>query len=101
VSDGLVGIVFATEFLRPDFAESTDTPLKLIVEQIRYVSELIGVEHVALGSDFDGAAVPGELGDVAGVPKILAALADFGFNNEEIAAIAWHNWRRVLNAWWR
>jgi len=101
VSNGLVGIVFATEFLRPDFAEDADTPLQVIVEQIRYVSDLIGVEHVALGSDFDGAMVPEELGDVAGVPKLLAALADSGFSNEEIASIAWHNWRRVLDAWWR
>jgi membrane dipeptidase len=99
--DGLVGIVFATEFLRPDFASNADTPLQLIVEQMRYVSELIGVEHVSLGSDFDGAVVPEELSDVAGIPRLLNALADSGFTGDEIAAIAWHNWRRVLGAWWQ
>ena len=61
----------------------------------------IGVEHVALGSDFDGATVPAELGDVAGVPKVLDALRDAGFADGDIAAIAWDNWRRVLDAWWR
>ena len=58
-SGGLVGIVFATAFLRPDFADDPDTPLALIAEHARHVADLIGVEHVALGSDFDGATVPG------------------------------------------
>ena len=64
------------------------------------MADRIGVAHVALGSDFDGATVPAELGDVAGMPKLIAALAAGGFTGEEIAAIAWHNWRRVLAAWW-
>ena len=54
-TDGLVGIVFAVPFLRPDFAEDPDTPLELIAEHAAYIAERIGVEHVALGSDFDGA----------------------------------------------
>jgi membrane dipeptidase len=100
-SGGLVGIVFACPFLRPDFADDADTPLGLIAEHAAYVAERIGVEHVGLGSDFDGATIPAALGDVAGVPRLLAALADTGFREEEIAAIAWGNWRRVLDAWWK
>ena len=99
-SDGLVGIVFACPFLRPDFDDDADTPIALIAEHVRYVAERIGVEHVALGSDFDGARVPAALGDVAGLPVLLDALARAGFSEEEVAAIAWHNWRRVLDAWW-
>jgi membrane dipeptidase len=100
-SGGLVGIVFATAFLRPDFADDPDTPVDLIAEHARYVADRIGVEHVALGSDFDGATVPAELGGVAGLPKLLEALRDAGFDDEELAAICWHNWRRVLAVWWR
>ncbi len=100
-SGGLVGIVFATVFLRPDFADDPDTPLTLIAEHARYVANRIGVEHVALGSDFDGATVSAELGDAAGLPKLLEALRDVGFDDEELAAICWHNWRRVLADWWR
>lgn len=100
-SGGLVGIVFATVFLRPDFADDPDTPLALIAEHARYVADRIGVEHVALGSDFDGATVPAELGDAAGLPKLLGALREVGFNEEELTAICWQNWRRVLAAWWR
>jgi membrane dipeptidase len=56
---------------------------------------------VAFGSDFDGATIPDELGDVAGYPKLIGALANNGFTGAEIRAIAWENWRRVLDAWWR
>ena len=98
-SEGLVGIVFASSFLRPDFAEDPHTPLELIVEHARYVADRIGAEHVALGSDFDGATVA--LHDAADLPKLLDALADDGFSADELAGIAWKNWRRVLAAWWR
>jgi membrane dipeptidase len=100
-TDGLVGIVFATVFLRPDFADDADTPIALIAEHARYVADRIGVRHVALGSDFDGATVPAALGDAGGLPKLVEALRAVGFDEEELAAICWHNWRRVLAAWWR
>lgn len=99
-SGGLVGIVFACPFLRADFADDPDTPLELIVAHARYVSDRIGIAHVAFGSDFDGATIPAALGDVSGMPTLLSAFADAGFSAEEIAAIAWKNWRRVLDAWW-
>jgi membrane dipeptidase len=100
-SDGLVGIVFASLFLRPDFEDTGDTPMSVIVEHACYVAERIGVRHVALGSDFDGAIIPDELGDVAGVPRLIEALGDAGFDNQELEALAWDNWRRVLDAWWK
>lgn len=100
-SDGLVGIVFATVFLRPDFADTPATPLALIAEHARYVAERIGIRHVALGSDFDGATIPAELGDAAGLPKLLEALRSAGFGEDDLEAICWRNWRRVLDAWWR
>lgn len=98
---GLVGIVFATPFLRADFADDADTPLELIAEHARYVAERIGAEHVALGSDFDGATIPAPLGDASGLPRLVEALREVGFDETELAAICWGNWRRVLAAWWR
>jgi membrane dipeptidase len=59
------------------------------------------VQHVALGSDFDGTVIPDAVGDVAGLPRVLDALAAAGFNERELAAVAHGNWRRVLAAWWR
>jgi membrane dipeptidase len=100
-SGGLVGIVFATVFTRADFASDPDTPLATIAAHARYVADRIGVDHVALGSDFDGATVPAALGDVAGLPKLLDAFRAVGFTDPELERIAWSNWRRVLAAWWR
>jgi membrane dipeptidase len=100
-SGGLVGIVYATAFIRPDMADDLDTPLAAIADHARYVADRIGVDHVALGSDFDGATLPAPLGDVAGLPKLLDALRAVGFDEDELERIAWSNWRRVLDAWWR
>jgi membrane dipeptidase len=100
-SDGLVGIVFACPFLREDFADDADTPVELIARHAAYVAERIGVEHVALGSDFDGATIPAGLGDVAGMPRVLDALAGAGITGAALEAVAWGNWRRVLGAWWK
>ena len=97
---GLVGVVFATAFLREDFADDRDTPIELIAAHARHVADRIGVDHVALGSDFDGAMIPERVGDCAGLPRVLDALAGAGFDESEVRAIAWHNWRRVLGAWW-
>jgi membrane dipeptidase len=98
---GLVGIVFSSSFLRPDFADVEDTPLELIADHARYVADRIGVAHVALGSDFDGTTIPRAVGDAAGVPRVIKELARVGFDEPELEAIAWRNWRRVLAAWWR
>jgi membrane dipeptidase len=101
-TDGLVGIVFACPFLRADFADDGEsTPMHEIVRHAVYVAERIGPRHVALGSDFDGATIPAELGDVTGLPRLLDALAAAGFSDGDLRALAWENWRRVLGAWWR
>ena len=99
-TDGLVGVVFAVGFLREDGADDTDTPLETIVAHARYIADLIGVDHVALGSDFDGAGIPDALGDVTGLPRLLDALRADGFTEDEVERIAWGNWRRVLGASW-
>ena len=99
-SGGLVGIVFGAPFVREDGAEDADTPLAAIVAHIRYAADRIGVEHVGLGSDFDGVTIPDELGDVTGLPRLLEALAADGFTEDEVRAIAWDNWRRVLGRAW-
>jgi membrane dipeptidase len=99
-SGGLVGIVFAVAFLRADGADRTDTPLETIVAHVRHVADRIGVDHVALGSDFDGATIPDALGDVRGLPRLLDALRADGFTEDELRAIAWENWRRALERAW-
>ena len=99
-SGGLVGIVYAVHFVRPDGAEDADTPLETIAAHVRHVADRIGVDHVALGSDFDGATIPDALGDVTGLPRLLDAIRATGFSEDEMERIAWGNWRRVLEAAW-
>jgi membrane dipeptidase len=99
-SGGLVGIVYAVRFVRADGAEELDTPLETIAAHVRHVADRIGVEHVALGSDFDGAEIPAALGDAAGLPRLLDAIRAAGFTEAEMEQIAWANWRRVLEAAW-
>jgi membrane dipeptidase len=99
-SGGLVGVVFAVGFLRADGRDDPDTPLEAIVAHVRYVADRIGVEHTALGSDFDGATIPAPLGDAAGLPRLLDALRADGFAEAELRAIAWGNWRRALETAW-
>ncbi len=99
-SGGLIGIVFAVAFVRDDGRDDADTPLSTLAAHVRYVADRIGVQYVAFGSDFDGATVPGDLGDAAGLPRLLDALRDAGFGEEDLQAIAWDNWRRTLGRAW-
>ena len=99
-SGGIVGIVFAPAFVRADGADDEATPLSTLVAHVRHAAEVAGIDHVGLGSDFDGAPMPSAIGDVAGLPRLLEALRDGGFSADEVQRIAWGNWRRVLAAAW-
>lgn len=99
-SDGLVGVNFNVFDLRPDGKRDPDAALDVIVRHIRYIANRIGVEHVALGSDFDGATMPPQLKDVAGFPRLIHALENTGFLPEDMAKICHQNWQRVLAQTW-
>jgi membrane dipeptidase len=99
-SGGLVGINFHIGFLRADGQAEEPTSLTEIVRHARYVADLVGVDHVGLGSDFDGAHMPDDLGDVTGLPRLIEALKDHGFDDADVRAIAHGNWLRVLEATW-
>ena len=100
-SGGLVGVNFCVGFLRPDGQYDPETPIADIVRHIDHIAGRIGIEHVALGSDFDGATMPRELGDVAGLPKLVAALRARGYKETDLAKITHRNWVRVLVQTWK
>lgn len=64
------------------------------VRAMRYVSDLVGVEHVALGSDFDGSVTT--VFDASGWVKLTEALLNDGFTSEEVRAIMGDNAIRVF-----
>ncbi len=99
-SDGMVGVNFAVAFLREDGGESEDTPLEMVVRHVDYLVERVGIDRVGWGSDFDGAKVPKELGDVSGLPKLLAALRAGGYDEAALEKLANGNWIRVLGTTW-
>ncbi|WP_010532034.1 dipeptidase [Lentibacillus jeotgali] len=100
-SNGLAGINFAVNMLREDGGLGTDISLDEIVRHVAYIAEKFGVEHVALGSDFDGTTVPDSLGDVTGLPKLIERLKVHGFHDSELQKITYGNWMRVLRDTWK
>jgi len=95
-SRGLVGLNFATGFLRPDGRMRADTGLDLMIRHLDALLEALGEDGVGLGSDFDGALVPAAIGDASGLPRLLAAMAERGYGRALIEKIAWRNWLDVL-----
>jgi len=99
-SNGVAGVNFAITFLREDGLLIPDTPITEIVRHIDYFVERMGIDHVAFGSDFDGAEIPAELGGVAGLPKLVDALRGAGYDDVAVAKITHGNWLRVLRDTW-
>ncbi|MGI9050806.1 MAG: dipeptidase [Rubrobacteraceae bacterium] len=99
-SGGMVGVNFAVSFLREDGHDNPNTPLETVVRHVDYLVERLGVDRVGFGSDFDGAKVPREIKDVSGLPKLLAALRERGYGDEDLSKLAHGNWLRVLRTTW-
>jgi membrane dipeptidase len=99
-SGGLVGVNFAVSFLRPDGGRDKNTPLELIVQHAEHLLEHLGEDGVGFGSDFDGAQMPAELENAAGLQKLVAAMRERGFSKKLIEKVCFRNWLRVLKRTW-
>ncbi len=86
---GVIGIGFW------DAAVCAPTP-QATARAMRHVRDLVGIEHVALGSDFDGAVTTGF--DASGMAAVTQALMDQGFSDEEIRLAMGGNVVRLLEA---
>jgi membrane dipeptidase len=71
-----------------------------MVDHISYMVDRMGIDCVALGSDFDGATMPAELKDAAGLPRLMQVLENRGFKRDDLTKIAHGNWVRVLRDTW-
>lgn len=89
---GVVGIVLYPEFL----ADHKEVYIKDYVDHIDYVVNLIGIDHVGIGSDFDGASMPKDLKDSSEIYKISQELINRGYKKEDIEKILGKNMIRVL-----
>ncbi|MFQ3459052.1 dipeptidase [Bradyrhizobium sp. UFLA01-814] len=100
-SDGVVGVNFSVKNVRPDAEDNADTPLHMLARHFRYLVDRIGIERVAIGSDFDGTIVPAAIKDASGLQNVIAALLASGFDEDSIRKIAFDNWMRVFQLTWR
>ncbi len=70
-----------------------------VADHIDHMCEVMGFEHVGIGSDYDGIAdVPDGLEDVSALPNLLEELAQRGYGETKLGAIAGGNFLRVLRA---
>ena len=78
-------------------ADTNECTVHDVIDHIDYVSKLIGVDHVGLGSDFDGVPrLPKQLEDVAAYPVITQGLIDRGYSDEDIRKVLGDNLMRVF-----
>jgi membrane dipeptidase len=73
-------------------------PFKSLIDHIDHIAKVAGVDHVGLGSDFDGVsgATPRGMGSAADLPKITQALLDRGYSADDIKKILGSNLLRVF-----
>ena len=95
-SRGMVGLNFATGFLRPDGAMNPDTGIDVMVRHLDYIIDRLGEDRVGLGSDFDGATVPAAIGSAAGLPVLIDALRAKGYSEPLLSKLGSGNWLDVL-----
>lgn len=95
-SGGLVGLNFHVAFLREDCRVDDDTPIAVMLRHLDHLIERLGEGGVALGSDYDGCELPREIGDVTGLPRLVAAMRQAGYGETLIARICRENWLDVM-----
>ncbi|MGI8907800.1 MAG: dipeptidase [Candidatus Sumerlaeaceae bacterium] len=101
---GVVGVNFSGDFLKR--SESGELKLRVgpptidtVVEQIDHIVQVAGIDHVGIGSDYDGGIRPARgLETAADAPKLISALRQHGYTDAGIRKIAGENFLRVLQA---
>lgn len=90
----------AMKAFRAEFEQTHPAPhatIADVVAHLQHLREVVGVDHVGLGGDYDGIdRLPDGLDDVSGYPRLLAALRDKGWSQEDLAKLANGNILRVL-----
>ena len=93
-SGGVAGLNFHAGFL----ARGREATLDDVVRHAKHMIAVAGIDHVGLGSDFDGATPPADLADASRLPALAAALRKSGLSEDDVHKIYGDNVKRVL-AW--
>ncbi len=93
---GAVGVTFVREFL---CEEPVKANIVSIAEHIYHMVDVMGIEHVGIGSDFDGVDAPVEgLEKAIQLLRLSSYLRALGFNENDISLIMGGNFRRILSS---
>jgi membrane dipeptidase len=103
---GVVGVVPYNKFLKPTWSRGDPkqaVSLQDVADVVDHICQLTGsVEHVAIGSDFDGSFgfehVPAEINTIADLNLLRAILAERGYEPDQIEKVMAGNWLRILRA---
>lgn len=91
---GVIGVIYSTEWLGP---RGSDVHLDAVVDHADHIRKLVGVDHVALGSDWDGfISTPPELPDAAALPRLTQLFLDRGYRPADVEKILGSNFMRVF-----
>jgi membrane dipeptidase len=93
---GVIGVVFLPYFLREP---ETEASMEDVLNCIDHICQLVGPEHAAFGSDFDGfgANLKG-LEDVSRMSALVSGLRQRGFPDPDVAKVCGQNFLRVWDA---
>lgn len=92
-SGGVIGIVFYPNFL----TGTNNATISNVVQHINHIVTLVGIDYVAIGSDFDGIGrTPVGLENVSKFPNLTMALVQEGYSQQDIEKILGGNFRRVF-----
>ncbi len=107
---GIVMVTFVTVFVNEDLLEWRSLPpeervgpepvatLADVADHIEHVARVAGMDHVGIGSDYDGATMPEGLDDTSTFPALFAELSRRGWSEEDLRKLAGEN---ILRAWGR
>jgi membrane dipeptidase len=88
---------FHSRFIDPQFRAARATPLAVLIDHFDHIAKVAGVDHVGIGSDFDGvSALPAHMEDVTQLPRIAQALLDRGYSEGDVTKILGGNMLRVM-----
>ncbi|MGM0437558.1 MAG: dipeptidase [Bacillota bacterium] len=90
---GLIGINFCPEFIKNNDKVKIDD----LIEHINYIKNLVGIEYIGLGTDYDGITeTPEQLEDISKLPNLIKELKKDNYSDNEIEKIINQNWLRVF-----
>jgi membrane dipeptidase len=82
--------------LAAQFGPAPQVGWERIIDHIDHVVKVAGIDHVGLGSDFDGGSLPEGMREATGLPKITDALVRKGYSDRDIRKILGLNTLRLM-----